>query len=271
MLLRIRSPISSTSGNGIPKKLKEKYSRTPSSEPKSLKELRRKLSRSLSTHDSTVLAWLSSRHSIHAFSQRLGKPEFAEACLGLWYGTTSEVTTNPSLADLLNILNLSRTGASFKGGMTAFRNFLLELAKRQGAIVPPKVECKRLFVEKGKFVGVQVAGRGNMIVGKHGILGCSLERVLPKINYTGTNWLSRSKKPLAPKGWKFTIGLTVQKESIPNGILPRAIWNEAGAPPVEIEIVEPQEFNSGKTNHWNVYLRTVLPYSAESLKKNISD
>ena len=57
-------------------------------------------------------------------AQATRKTELTEACEGLWYAIISSVISDPYLFDTLHILNLSRAGGAFKGGMTVYREFL---------------------------------------------------------------------------------------------------------------------------------------------------
>jgi hypothetical protein len=202
---------------------------------------------------------------VSQFARDLEKPGFSQLSQGLWYSIVGSPKKDLELFNLLHALGVSRSGASFKGGIKKYRELLLDLAKRNGAQVSNKTECKRVFIEKGKFSGVQVSGRGNLVSGSFCILGCSLERALQKVTYTGTRWFTRPKKPLVPIGWKFTIAITVRKEAIPKGILPRAVWQEDQAPPVEIEIVEPKAYGVESDENRFIYLRTLMPFTGESL------
>jgi hypothetical protein len=142
----------------------------------------------------------------------------------------------------------------------------MDLAKRLGVHVPAKTECRRIFIEKGRFAGVQITNRGSMISATAGILGCSLRYAQAKANYTGTTWFWKKKTPPQPKGWRFTLALTVHKEAIPPGMLSRWVWQEAGAPVLEVECVNPEDYQQTSSDQRILYIRTLMPYSAESLK-----
>jgi hypothetical protein len=235
-------------------------------EPMSPGDVRRKLARSLKAYDPALVTWVSPRKRISDLAESYAKPELTEVCEGLWHAISSGINSDPNLFEMLQILSLSRAGGGFKGGMTVYREFLVNLANRLGVHIPPKVECRRLFIDKGRFTGVQVTSRGNMISTGGGILGCSLEKAYSRASYTGRSWFRRKKKPSAAIGWKFTLAFTVHKEAIPNGILSRLVWQEAGAPPLEIEIVAPADYNVDEPDHRIIYLRTLMPFTLESLK-----
>ena len=252
--------------NQLPKRLtlspdKKRIARSPHS----LESLRKKILRSLKSSDPTVSPWLTSHKKISDLGRNLGISDLTETAEGLWYWITSSPSSNPSLFSLLHSLNLSRTGATFRGGLTAYREFLLEIANRLEVHIPAKTECRRIFIEKGRFVGVQITNRSSMIPVKGAILGCSLAKAYAKANYTGRNWFRRGKAPLTPQGWKFTLALTVHKEAILPGMLPRFIWKEKESPVLEVEVVNSSDYGGSKTENRIIYLRTIMPYSAESL------
>lgn len=251
----------------LPKRLTLSSNRKPTSvEPLTVRDLRKKLSRNLGGTDPSLMSWVSSRYRISELSEELNHSYFADACAGLWYGITSAVNSDPVLFDLIHTLSLSRVGGSFKGGMSSYREFLVNLARRMGVHVPIDVECKRIFFEKGRFSGVQVGNRGSMISGGAGILGCSLEKAYQKATYAGRSWLVRKKRGLRPQGWKFTLAFTVHKEAIPNGMLSRVIWQENKSPFLEIEVVDPKDYSMSEDDSRVIYARTLMPYTAESLK-----
>jgi len=252
----------------LPKRLTLSSNRKPSSvEPMTLKHLQTKLSNNLKLEDATLVNWSSRKKFVSELSSN--GVDFKEIACGLWHGVTSGVNSNPTLFDLLHVLSLSRTGASYRGGMTAYREFLINIARRLGAHIPLKTECRRIFVEKGRFIGVQVNNRGNIIAAGGGILGCSLSKAQQRVSYNGRTWLRRRKKAPAATGWKFTIALTVHSEAIPNGLKPRSVWQEEGAPALEMEIVDPATYSGSESTQSEeklIYLRTVLPFTKKSLE-----
>jgi hypothetical protein len=253
----------------LPKRLTLSANRKPSSiEPMTMRHLQSKLAKTLALEDRDLVRWSSRKvHVSDLASFGAGLPAAAH---GLLYCVSQGLDQNPSLFHFLSMLSLSRTGASFQGGMTRYRELLLNLARRQGAHIPLKTECRRIFIEKGRFMGVQVAGRANMVAAGGGVLGCLFTQAKQRMNISGVswgmNWKYRRKKPLIPTGWKFTIALSVHPEAIPFGLSPRSVWQEEGAPFLEIEVVNPQIYSGLKCSHTIIYLRTLLPYSKETLE-----
>ncbi len=251
----------------LPKRLTvSQTGKSKSSEPKTISELRRKLIKNLKNQEIVNTSWLSTRLSISEFAQKLGIADFGEICAGLWHAITLGININPALFDILHVFSLSRTGGSFKGGIRAYREFLLKLGKKFGVHVPPDIECRRIFIEKGRFAGVQITGRGTMISGRAAILGCSMERALEKAVYTGINWLHKCKKAPHPSGWKFTLAITVHKNSIPKEMMSRIVWQQKNAPPLEIEVIHPKDMGLQEDDSRFLYIRTIMPYTLESLK-----
>lgn len=255
--------------HSLPKRLTLTSTRKSASvEPLTLSDLRRKLKKNLNQVEASILAWISQRKKISDLSESFGQKDFNEVCQGLWHSVSPGSTSDPALFDLLHLFSLSRTGATFRGGLTSYREFLINLARRLGVHVPIKTDCKRIFIEKGRFTGVQVSNRGNPIVAGAGILGCSLDRALSRITYTGRNWFLRKKKSPQPVGWKFTLALSVHNEAVPSSLLSRAVWQERNAPILEIEVVNPSDYNLADPNHKILQIRTWMPFTVESLKRD---
>lgn len=184
---------------------------------------------------------------------------------GLLFGATSFPREAPERGEFLHALALGRIGASVQGGQSALRDLLLRIARRNGADAPLKTECKRVFVEKGRLTGVQTSQHGKVIQVNGAALGCGVERAAELLSESGKAWFKRLKSPPAPAGWKFTIALTVHEEAIAHGAGQRLIWKEAGAPAIEIETVAPSDYGLREQGKKLVFLRTLMPYSQESL------
>lgn len=169
-----------------------------------------------------------------------------------------------STLDVLHALALSGTGVSFRGGLTAYRKFLIQLAERLGAHLLQE-ECRSIFVEEGKFRGIQVSSHGKLIVGKNAILGCGLDLFRDRLFQPS----GPSKLPLVAsppvEGWLFTLAMTVNLEAIPPGLGSRTVWKELGAPAVEIEVVNPEDYQTGANDRKLIFVRTQLPYTQEAL------
>lgn len=233
--------------------------------PSSLVSMRKKWVESLGAHADGLKSWLTSNQCIQELSVALGREDFADTCAGLWYGVNSSLPEVMSQSETVRVLSLSRVCASFKGGLPYYKDFLYRLAKRQGAHIPEKSECRRIFVTGGKFVGVQIGNRGNMISAGGGIAGCSVAHVKNQLSSSGRGHGHRLKTAPKPVGWRFTLSVTVSNEAIPPGMGYRIIWKEAGAPVLEIERVDPSDYRANDPEHQIVFLRTVLPFSPETL------
>jgi phytoene dehydrogenase-like protein len=212
--------------------------------------------------------WLDRARHASRLARELGVDGVTELLAGVAYGAGGNLGVDPSLDEVLHLLALARTGASFKGGMGAYREFLERLAKRLGAHLPPELECKRVFVDQGRFTGVQVANRANVISGGGAVVGCALSQLKTLVSQSGRSLWRGLKPSPAPSGWRFTISFIVDERAIPPGASPRMIWQEREAPPIEIEIAdaEPHGLSSGKRDGSRaIQARTVLPYEPETL------
>jgi hypothetical protein len=227
--------------------------------------LQKKLTQNLKLENPQSIAWISGHTKSSELGETIGRTELQEVFSGLWHFATQNYNFDPELFSLLHLLSISRTGATFKGGMTAYRAFLTSLAVRNGAHIPPKTECRRIFIERGRFAGIQITTRGSMISTAGGVLGCSLDKIYSKATYTGHRWFRKKKESLQPVGWRFTLGVSVHKEAIPVGIMRRAVWKEKDAPPLEIETVQPADYELRSPDERIVFLRTIAPYTSESL------
>jgi hypothetical protein len=187
---------------------------------------------------------------------------FQGVCYGLLNGSNK---TQLNLTQILHAMTLLKTGASFKGGTSAFRDLLLRIAKRLGAHVPPKMYCRRLFIERGQFMGIQASEQNEMIRCKTGMVGASVHQIHEKLTVSGKNWLRRLKNSPSPSGWKFTLSVAVEKKALPNGISKRCFYQEKNSPILEIEIADPKDYGESKSDHQLIFLRTHMPFNSESL------
>lgn len=241
---------------------KEKTIRPPVTEPLTLDRLRKKLERASYVHPTSVQAWFSESEKASSLSRVEG---FPETCSGLWYAMTDVDQSDPVLSELIHALALMRTGAAFQGGVSSYRALLIRIAKRLGAHIPSEAECHRVFVEDGRFLGVQILSRGNMITVGGGVVGCSLNHVKERISLSGKNRLQRMKSAPIPQGWRFTLALTVRAEVIPQGISKRILWKESGAPVIEIELADLVDYGVSEPEKQLLFARTQLPFHEESL------
>ncbi len=215
------------------------------------------------------VTWLSGVETAAQLAKRLGIEEFGYLAEGVFSGLTSTQGMDPSLFDLLLVLSLSRTGSSFPGGMGAYREFLLQRAVQLGVHYSPQAQCKRVFIEDHRFLGVQIAGAGNMIAGEKGILGCSLSRIDPYLSQPGGSWVlpgsRKSRTRSHPVGWKFTLALSVHREAIPEKMQSHLFWQEKDSPYLEVEVVEGVDYGSTQNENQTLFLRTILPFELETL------
>lgn len=167
--------------------------------------------------------------------------------------------------EAFHALALGRSGASYRGGTTSYRKLLIRNAKKLGATILDGAECRRIFVDNGRFTGIQVSSSGNMITGTGCILGSSFEQFSKRVSMNGRSWFSRTHRWPDPVGWKFTIALSVSGEGIVPGLTRRMVWKEAEAPAVEIELAEPGEYGARDQERKLIFLRTILPFHIETL------
>lgn len=185
---------------------------------------------------------------------------------GLLHGLYGQEFMTPQLPRLFEQMSLGRTGVGVLGGGTAYRELLVRLAKRAGAHFLDGAHCRRIFVDHGRFKGIQVTNQGNVVGGRGAVLGCGLAPAQSMITQSGTRWLRRLKTPRPPVGWKYTLGLTVRAEAIAPGVSSRMVWKEEDSPAMEIEIAEPHEYGSTERELRLVFLRTILPFGEETLQ-----
>jgi hypothetical protein len=230
--------------------------------PLSLDEVRKRLT----APGVAARNWFHSAHPVSWAAREMRRPDFRETGAGLWYGLAGTLSADPKMEELLALMGAGRTGATFRGGMTAYRELLLRMARRLGAHIPEKAECRRIFVEAGRFVGIQVASRGNMISVGGGVLGCALSQARDRFSISGKAWNKKLRNSPVPSGWKFSLSLTVHKEAVPPGATRRMIWQEPDSPVLEIELADPGEYGVRDSGSHLVFLRTILPFEQKSLE-----
>ncbi len=233
-------------------------------EPRSWPEVLKRIRREAGLATGSERRWLDGRKRMSEADWK-GDPDLHSFLRGAWYALAGSDASSPRWSDLFRAMALGRTGASFRGGIAAFRDFLCRLAERQGAHVPRRAECRRIFVDRSKFMGVQVANRGSVIAGRGAILGCALDHTREFMTWSRGVWAPRLKRSPRPQGWKYSVSLTVATEAIPLGMPSRAVWTEASAPLLEIEVARPGDFGIIAHDRRIVFLRTVLPFRQETL------
>jgi len=185
---------------------------------------------------------------------------------GALFAVSGGVRQDSVIDDFLRVLVLGRTGASFSGGMFAYRELLIRIAKRLGAHVATGLECKRIFVDRGRLTGVQVANRAKVVAAGGAIIGCGLSQLSSLVSSGGRSHWKKLKASPTPLGWRFTVSFLVRKEAIPPGVSSRMIWQEPEAPPIELELTDPDLAVGGRAGQRVLFASTILPFEAESLR-----
>jgi hypothetical protein len=225
----------------------------------------RLISRKLLSSGSSLSDWASSRLRSSDLGNTLGRSDLAEVFEGLWFGVNGNVNVDPALLEVLICFHLSKMTGSFRGGLTRYREFLMEDAKKYGVHFATETELRRVFIENGKFAGIQIENVNHVIRAESGILGRALSRIYKLITLTGSKKFELKRSMVTPSGWRFTVALTVHKEAVPPVMQSPVIWQEKGAPVLEIETAHPQDYQLPDNQHKILYLRTVLPFSVETL------
>ena len=185
---------------------------------------------------------------------------------GIVFSLTEYEYAHLDPTETLQALSLANTGASFHGGLSAYRDILIKIAKKYGVHVMPQLDCRRLFIQDGRFVGVQVSGRGNMISVRGGVLGCALDHTTAAMTFSGKKKVKQVRKSPVPRGWRFSVALTVGSKAIPPGLGRRIVWKEDGAPPLEIEMAGLNLYGHDEPEKRILYLRTVVPFENSKLQ-----
>ncbi len=228
-------------------------------------QLRKTLLQANRSRPKAEQAWFQESQGLGALVRSTGEADWKEVCEGLWYGLSLNEGATIELSELIHMVAVSRTAAGVRGGLTAYREMLRMIAKRLGADVRDETSCRRIFVEDGRFTGVQAANSGNKIEARGGVLGFSLDRTASFLSVTGRAWSRKLKSSPVPSGWKFTLALTVHAESVPPGLVNHTIWKEDAAPAIEVEIADPADYAINGRNQKLLFLRTLLPFREESL------
>ena len=219
-----------------------------------------------STSDEQVSRWLSPQFRFSDHSELYPLLEgWVQSVLGQSEWASPLYDGRLDARSALHVLALGMTSASFRGGLSRYRELLLKLAQSLGAHVPPKGECRRVFIDQGKLIGVQVAHVGNMIGAGGAVSGMSLTWLDQLANVGGRSWTKKLKTSPARSGWKFTVAYLVARDAIPPGATPWMIWKDVGGPHLEIEITRATDYGVIQKDRVLVFARTVLPFSAESL------
>jgi hypothetical protein len=161
---------------------------------------------------------------------------------------------------------VSQSGGWYRGGAGRFRQDLIRAAADLGATYGKGLPCRAIFIEEGKFLGVQVAGRATMVAGRALAVGCGLDQAREYISSGGKrNFLRRLKKAPEPTSWCFTLSLLVREAGVPAGMGSHLVWQDPGAPPLLIEQVDPADYGMRIEGKRLIFLRTYLPFTQETL------
>lgn len=210
--------------------------------------------------------WLSLDQEARAWVEARSVGQASALLEGVVAGASScQAPRDLRMFEVLALLAMSRSGASFRGGLSGLREMLRRLARRNGADLPSGVSCQRIFIQQGKFVGVLPSGHGTMVSSVGGTLGYPLELARFLIASNGRDGWMPGRRTHSSAGWKFSLALVVNDEAIQPGVTRRMCWQEGNAPLLEIELARSNEYGISKGSGSVVFLRTGMPMTAESL------
>lgn len=161
---------------------------------------------------------------------------------------------------------VAQSGGWYRGGAQKLRQDLIQAAMSLGATYDAALPCRAIFIEEGRFLGVQVSNRGSMITGKALAVGCGIDQAREYIS-TGAkkSWRRRLKRAPEATSWCFTLSLSVREGGVPAGMGPHLVWQDPGAPPLLIENVDPADYGLEGKGRRLLFLRTYLPFEHETL------
>jgi len=231
-----------------------KHQALPMEVPLSEELLRAKVQGMVSNSDATVRGWFAQSPNLNEVLRREGDLEWMQAWL---VGALGKELQAVSPYQALQVLSLARTGSRVRGGVSSLRQALLRLAIRLGAQVEtPDGHGRRIFIEEGKILGVQLGQRSSVIRTSGIAAGCSTALARSWVDGEETARLE------AHEGLRVTLALSVRKKGIPAGMLERAVWKENGAPALEMERAFPEEYGLPGLDHESIFLRSVFPLEA---------
>lgn len=245
-------------------------SKPKTSEISKLQELRAKLFKSTDSKQANLLPWFSVQDLRGACSSI--EKQFYEFTQGLWRSLLGQDNPKILFFDFLHALGIGRTGAGFRGGMTEFRVFLLEQSKKWGADVSRDMSVSSIIIKQGLFNGIRLAQPANceVVFAKALVLGCGLDSLRNNLQdeKKGILHIRGLKRSPMPCAWRFTVALSVPVSAIPPGATTRMIWQEEGAPPLEIELGMPKDYGIQDSETVYLFLRSFLPFSKKSLDRS---
>lgn len=200
-------------------------------------------------------------------AEQVGVASLNDFFSGLAFSVSSLDREEGEWREWLRQFALSRSGARFRGGMSAYRAALRELASGLGVHDTGTLECSRIFIEDGRLTGVQLAHGDKMIGVTGGVLGCTLGQAASIASVAGKKPFRGLKSGLEARSWKFSLSLVVRSGGIPTTLGSRALWKEAGAPTLEFEIARPADYGLDfeMKGLELLFLRTCLPYEVHTL------
>ena len=197
-----------------------------------------------------VRSWLSTRNTIGELLPQESQQEWLQAWVAAVLGREWQECT-PFHA--LQLLSLARTGVRVAGGVSALRQALLRLAIRLGAQwVAPETDARRIFVEGGKILGIQLGGRGSVIRTRGIAAGRNASVVRSWIG--GPSDLALEDH----EGLRITLALSVRQEGVPEAMSLRTVWKEAGSPAMEIERARPEDYGLPGSDYEVLFIRSVM-------------
>lgn len=133
------------------------------------------------------------------------------------------------------------------------------LITQKGGTILPDASVEQIFVERKRFVGVQLHGKSHVITVEQGIFSAPLPYLQPLLNIDGRHEMLKLKS--RPLGWHFEIQIQISPDAIPPGLTSRMIYVQKGAPIVDIRHLT-REKAPGRFR-----LRVTLPFDESSLKR----
>ncbi len=171
-----------------------------------------------------------------------------------------------SARDWPSALAWLRSSGRVRGGLTAFRQFLFSNARTLGAMVPAEVVCRKIFIEKGRWVGIQVSQHGRIVSVGGGLLGEGLSEAYRLAHFSQAPTYRKLKPIPEPSAWIMTAAFSVHEEVLPPGASSRIIWSDGSAWPIEIETADPTEYRLGPSKERLIFARVQVPWSAHTLE-----
>lgn len=179
-------------------------------------------------------------------------------------GANQGARLEDALPFLAHGLYSSATMFRSKGGLESFRQLMIDIAKRWGAHFLGQNECKRIFIESGKFVGFQASQVSSMISARAGAIDLPLHKIEASLEVSGKTKIPE-KKIVEPSGWIYTLSMTILKSHLPTGLGSKWVWSEESAPTISFESVDPIEYGLTESDHRILFIRVLVPWESAAL------